>query len=105
MSAFNKIIILLVGIVLPLSFAFAQDSVVTISYDKKREKITSLLIYKYESGEYDELIDLSLKYTKKWDKKNVTKPSENVQQLLLRAKANYAILKFSEADRLAAEAE
>ncbi len=74
-----------------------RDSTVSISYDKKREKTASLLFYKYQSGEYDEMISLSEKYVKRLKKKNLAQPSEYVQQYLGQANSNYALLHFSQA--------
>jgi CHAT domain-containing protein/predicted negative regulator of RcsB-dependent stress response len=104
MPSFTKIVLLFLGILFPLASAFSQDSINTFSYDKKREKATSLSIYKCESGEYDELIDLSTKYLKKWKKKNIGQPSEYTQIELLQARADYAIMHFEAAEKLVAEA-
>ncbi len=107
MPSLNKILLLFLGILFPLVSLYAQnsDSINTISYNKKREKVAALLHYKYETGEYDELLDLSSKYLKKWNKKDLSQPSENVQQLLLQARANFALLKFDATDKLVEESE
>src|ERR1700748_1531254 len=105
MPTFNKIVVLFFGILFPLASAFSQDSINTLSYDKKREKATTLLIYKCESGEYDELIDLSANYLKKWKKKSLGQPSEYTQLELLQARADYAIMNFEAAEKLVAGAE
>ena len=105
MSSLNKIIVLFFGILFPLSSVFSQDSINTLSYDKKREKATTLLTYKYESGDYDELIDLATNYSKKWKKKGLGQPSEFAQLALLQAKANYALMNFEQADKLVSETD
>ena len=104
MPSLNKIVFLFLGILFPLASAFSQDSINTLSYDKKREKVTSLMTYKCESGEYDELIDLSTNYLKKWKKKSLGQPSEYTQLELLQAKAYYAIMNFEAAEKLVSEA-
>jgi CHAT domain-containing protein len=104
MSLSNKILLLFLGILFLIPKIQAEDSITTLSYDKKREKILLLLTYKYESGEYDELISLSQSYCKKWKKKNSAQFSEYTQQLLLQAKANYAVLNFAESEKLSDEA-
>ncbi len=105
MVRFNNLLLLFWGILLPLTSICAQDSTASKASDKKREKVTALLNYKYEIGEYDELIDLSIHYSKKWKKKNSVQPSEYTQLLLLEARANYALLNFNTTNNLISRAE
>lgn len=99
MASYIKISVIFLLVLSPFLLP-AQDSVTTISYDKKREKKAALLIYKYQSGEYEEVINLSVKQLKGFKKKNLAKPSEYVQQYLLQAKALFAQLRFTKATEL-----
>ena len=81
------------------------DSINTYSYNKKREKIAALITYKFEIGEYDEALNLSVKYSNVWNKKDLSQPSENVQQMLIQARAQYVLLRFEETKQLVGSAE
>jgi CHAT domain-containing protein len=103
MSSYLKISVIF-SLFLSSFIIAAQDSVTTITYDKKREKKAALQTYKFQTGEYDELINLSEKNIRNLKKKNLAKPSEYVQQYLFQASAQYAQLRFSKASALAEQA-
>ena len=103
MDAIKKIWLFLL-VMLVFSASYAQDSLKTLSVDKKREKKILLLQYQYTSGEYDELTRLSEQYYKKLKKKNNSTPSDDVAFKLLGALGEFANMKFSSADKLVEDA-
>jgi CHAT domain-containing protein len=84
--------------------SLAQDSLNTLSYDKKREKKIELLKYKVMHGEYEEAIQLSETYFTSFKKKKTAHASEFVLLKMLAAQAEFSTFDFDRANTKIQEA-